>query len=161
MDYLIINAARSVHTKAARVASPHRKGLCQFVCNNRYRLVRNRAVKVPEEVVLECLAELKREVKNGRIVVKTTDGRPLDLETFALGAAPASEGPPPNPPLDSAANDQNPEPFLPPAYPGDEPPVENLEDLMVGSDSAEEEDFPTLPMAPQGKAPKGGKHGRR
>jgi hypothetical protein len=159
MEYLIYNAARNVQTKAARLASPHRRGLCQFVCNNRYRLTRNRAVKVTEEVVRECLDELKREVKNGRIVVRSTDGRPLDLETFTLGPAPAPEGPPPDPPIDSAANDLNPEPFLPPAFAGDGPPPEDLEEIMVPDDSAEEEEVP-IPSAPSGKSGKGGKHRR-
>jgi hypothetical protein len=66
---------------------------------------RGRATIVSEEVIKKHIVELKQGVADGRIIVTTLGGQPVDLATMT--AAPVPTTPPkPNVRLDSAANDK-------------------------------------------------------
>ena len=102
--YQVHNACRSVHTRTTRMTNPVHGGLLQYI-GGTHRLVRGVPLNFTEEQLLQYMDELKALHAQGMIVVKTLDGRVVDLDT--LVPAPEKPTPPlPNPLLDSIQNDE-------------------------------------------------------
>jgi hypothetical protein len=106
MEYMIHSTARSRHTRAQRAALPQNPRMKQYVGHEQRRLIRGQPILVTEEVLKKNLGELRTKQANHMIEVRTRDGRLVDLETLAPGAAIALP-PQARQPLDSLANDRN------------------------------------------------------
>lgn len=109
------NTARSVSTRVQRAtAGVRRKN--QALGGGELRLIRNRPTELHKELFFRHLNELRQLAKEGRVEVRTRDGRLIDLLTMEVGPAPVVP-PLPNPPLDSIKNDRIPGAALP-QFPG-------------------------------------------
>lgn len=113
-DFLFIHSeVRSVTNRTVRARNPTRHRFKQYLFGDpSKRLIRNRPLRVPTEVVLANLSELMAKESCGMLSVRTADGRRLNLSalTQSTPRAPVLEpprpsAPPPHPPLDSIAND--------------------------------------------------------
>lgn len=164
-QYVIHNAARSVHSRTARAQGASHRGLKQHVLDTQKRLVRGRPLTISEEELKRNLPELKKKAAQGLIHVKTTDGRHVNLDTLEAGPAPAP-APKPNPPLDTVARDQQhvgeergvfPEgPFIPhggggESKPAEEAPEPTAADFNLPSDTATVDDHSTSEKKAGGK----------
>jgi hypothetical protein len=106
MDFHVINTSRGRANRTLRAQQPSRVRYKQYLGSEQLRSVRCRPLVVSAEWVEKNLEELKKKSAIGAIEVRTPDGRLVDLSTLEAAPAPA-EVPQPNPPLDSAANDEN------------------------------------------------------
>lgn len=176
MDFLVHNGSRTKTNRALRARSPEHGGFKHYVFNNTQRLISARPLLVTEEKLKQHLEELKEKQAKGLLYVTTPQYEVVDLDTLSIIAAPAPEGPKPNPPLDSAARDKQvgwalnsiPQEVPPPAefvMPVNAPvaALENpiaevavvepelaLVDAIVPADKVD-----TTPQSPQGKQKKG------
>lgn len=109
MHFQIHNGSRDPQTRITRAQRPAHGGLKQFILNGTRRLLRGRPVTVTLELLTQHIEELRAKEKEGTLYVTTLDGRVVNLYDDRLPAAkaPPAANPRPNPPLDSAANDDN------------------------------------------------------
>jgi hypothetical protein len=107
VQYLLRNVTRSRTNRTARVAVPGRIPFVQRLAGGRIIVRRARPARISEAVLKENLAEIAKLVDLHTIEVTTLDGKVVSLETFGVVKQAAPASPLPNPPLDSAKNDQN------------------------------------------------------
>lgn len=175
MDFLVHNGSRAKANRTLRAKSPEHGGFKHYVFNNTQRLISARPLLITEEKLKQHLEELKEKQSKGLLYVTTPQLEVVDLETLSVVAAPAPEGPKPNPPLDSAANDKpvgwavNSVPQEPPppaefTMPVDAPtaaienPVAEVAAALepeVAPEPAPAPAIDTSPQTPQGKQKKG------
>lgn len=152
-DVLVIRSqVRRQATRTTRARSPSRHRFKQFLFGDpSYRLVRNSARQVPTTKVLAHVNELIEQEAAGLLSVHLIDGRRLNLALFRSGlveveAAPLP-APPPNPPLDSAANDSASgipmTTFIDGSFPGD-PVAENTLQQMLKDKASEQGHLPVV-----------------
>lgn len=101
-----------VHSTIKTRGNPTVRRKVQFVGSQQTRLLKKRPLQITEEQLLKDLAEYTAKEKKGLLVVKTRDGRKVDLLNIKTGEPiPTEEATPTpplaHPPLDSAANDIN------------------------------------------------------
>jgi len=141
-------------TRTTRARAPSRHRFKQFLFGDpSYRLVRNGERQVSSEKVLANLNELIDKEAQGILSLHFIDGRRLNLELLKGGlvevSVPALPAPLPNPPLDSAANDDpsgNPMPtFIDGTYPGDPVAAATLEQMLKDK-AAEQGELPGDPF---------------
>jgi hypothetical protein len=150
-DVLVVRSqVRRTNTRTARARAPSRHRFKQFLFGDpSYRLVRNGERQVVSTKVLSNLDELIDKEAQGLLSVHFIDGRRLNLELLKGGLleveAPSLPAPLPNPPLDSAANDDpsgNPIPtFIDGTYQGDPAAAATLEQ-MLRDKAAEQGELP-------------------
>lgn len=103
--FFIHNTVRSRHNRTQRAQAPTHRGMKQHI-GGTHRVIRGRALALTEDLLRLHLEEIKTKQEQGLIVVKTGDGRLVDLRTLApVAALPVSE-PLPVPVLDSIQNDK-------------------------------------------------------
>lgn len=107
VQYLLTNVTRGRNNRTARVAVPGRIPFVQRIAGGRIIVRRARPARITEAVLKANLPEIAKLVALQTIVVKTLDGKVVDLETLGVAKTVAPPSPPPNPPLDSAKNDKN------------------------------------------------------
>lgn len=105
--YVLESTTRSRHNRTKRASVPGRQSFVHRIAGGRILVRRARPARISEAVLLAHLDEIKLAVSRHHLVVKTLDGRPVDLATLTAGASAAAASPRPNPPLDSAKNDKN------------------------------------------------------
>lgn len=105
MYYNVHNSTKDPALRTLRASRPTHDGHKQFITKAQIRLIRNRPVRLSEEQLLSNLAELKEKAAQGLLVVKTIDGRPVNLDTLTPGVKAVPADVRPNPPPDSVAND--------------------------------------------------------
>jgi len=104
--YVLKSVVRGRGNRAARMVAPGRQPFVQKLAGGSITVRRARPARITEAALKLHLAEIKKAVSNHQLVVTTTAGAVVNLETF--GVAPLVPAPPlPNPPLDSAKNDKN------------------------------------------------------
>jgi hypothetical protein len=104
--FLLKSATRDRTNRTARVAQVGRRAFVQRLAGGTILVRRARPARISEAVLLANIEEIKKAVSEYRIVVTTPAGQAIDLSTLEAAPLGASK-PPPNPPLDSAKNDQN------------------------------------------------------
>lgn len=103
----IHSLVRSTETRLQRAQAPSRHRFKQLLGGGLIRLVRRRPVPVAKALVLRLLPELVQKEKEGLLKVTTPDGRRVDLSTLKPAEPVKTAAPKPQPPLDSAENDQS------------------------------------------------------
>lgn len=104
MSYVVHSTVRSVHTRTQRAAAPIHYRRSQFILDSQRRLMPGRPVTISQADLERNLVHLQELQALGIALVKTVDGRLMDLSTLQpVSALPAP--PLPHPPLDSAKND--------------------------------------------------------
>lgn len=147
---VVRSQVRRIATRTTRARSPSRHRFKQFLFGDpSYRLVRNGERQVATSKILANLNELIDKETLGLLSVHFIDGRRLNLE-FLKGGLVEVEAPPlpalpPNPPLDSAAND---DPsgipmttFIDGTFPGDPAAATTIEQMLKDK-AAEQGDLP-------------------
>lgn len=104
--YKIHSMVRKVQTRLQRAKAPSRHRFVQRFGGGSITVRRARPATVTEDKLMAHLEELKKAVKEGRIVVKTPTHEVVDLETMSTAPAPATDSPKPAPPSDTAAADK-------------------------------------------------------
>lgn len=160
-DFQLHSGVRKRHTRLKRVLAPTHAALVQHIGGLIVR--RTRPVRISEAKALEILPQLKAAEAEGRLELRTMDGRLVDLESMQ----PVVEVTPspllPHPLLDSAARDKPSGIPMPAYYEGtgqvsgtakpslitdSEKDGEDQEsDEDDGEDDTEEQDVPTNPDA--------------
>jgi hypothetical protein len=102
----IHNLTRSVSTRLQRAKAAQRPRFKQLLGGGIVRLVRGRPVPITKPMVERLLLELIQKEKEGILKVTTPDGRLVDLSTLKPLEDKKVAPPKPEPPLDSAANDE-------------------------------------------------------
>jgi hypothetical protein len=104
--YLLKNVSRGRGNRIERKSQPGRRPFVQRFAGGNIVVRRARPARISEAALLANLGAIKKAVAAHQIVVTTSAGDIVDLETFQVTPqVPAS--PVPNPPLDSAKNDKN------------------------------------------------------
>mgnify|MGYP001614664340 CR=1 FL=1 len=104
--YVLKSVVRGRGNRAARMVAPGRQPFVQKLAGGSITVRRARPARITEAALIRHLAEIKKAVAAHQLVVTTTAGAVVDLDTFEV--APLVPAPPlPNPPLDSAKNDKN------------------------------------------------------
>ena len=107
--FYVQNTVRRVATKAQRRAAPGRQKFTQRVGGGDVLVRRNRTATVTESKLRLHLADFKRRVAMGALLVTDSVGNPIDLDTFEATPAPATlANTKPQFPLDDVRNDPNP-----------------------------------------------------
>lgn len=102
----IHNLTRSVSTRLQRAKAAQRPRFKQLLGGGIVRLVRGRPVPITKPMVERLLLELIQKEKEGILKVTTPDGRLVDLSTLKPLEAKKVVPPKPEPPQDSAENDE-------------------------------------------------------
>ncbi len=105
-QYRIHNIVRKVEGRLTRAKQARRTRMNMLLGGGLLRIPRNRHVTVAEPMVRRLLAELIKKESAGGLKVTTLDGRRVDLKTLKPLEQVKKAAPPPNPPLDSAADDK-------------------------------------------------------
>jgi len=104
MSYMVHSTVRSVHTRTKRAAAPIHYRRSQFILDSQRRLMPGRPVLISQADLEKNLVHLRELQELGIALVKTVDGRLVDLDS--LTPVPSIPTPPlPSPTLDSAKND--------------------------------------------------------
>lgn len=103
-DYYVHSGVRKRHTRLKRMQAAQHPALVQHIGGLIVR--RSRPVRISETKLAEILPQLHAAHADGRLELRTADGRLVDLKTLAPLSPPETSKPLPNPPLDSAANDK-------------------------------------------------------
>jgi hypothetical protein len=101
--YFIHSAVRKRHTRLARMKSPKHHDLVQRIGGLVIR--RSRPIHVPVDKLEQILPELRQAHAEGRLELRTADGRLVNLHTGEIGLN-HPVPPLPNPLPDSAARDK-------------------------------------------------------
>lgn len=115
-DFYVHSGVRKRHTRLKRMQASTHPALVQHIGGLIVR--RSRPVRISEAKVAEILPQLQQAHAEGRLELRTPDGRLVDLQSLAPVTAPEVSRPLPNPPLDSAANDKPTGAQLPAYYEG-------------------------------------------
>jgi hypothetical protein len=172
-DFFIHSGVRKRHTRLKRMLAPTHAALVQHIGG--FIVRRNRPVRISADRVLPILDELQKAEREGRLELRTGDGRLVDLERLAGSLAkgqvpidtdddfetketatvnvdevaePPRVSPPlPQPPLDSAANDKPAGQHMPPYYEGTGVMADAETPVVLG------EQDPVAPPAPTEEEP--------
>lgn len=107
ITFLLKSAVRDRTNRTARVVNAlGRVPFVQRIAGGTIIVRRARPARISEAALLANIEEISKLVAQHRLIVTTMDGRVVSLETLQ-GAPKAPASPLPNPPLDSAKNDQN------------------------------------------------------
>jgi hypothetical protein len=134
--YKIHNMSRSIETRSLRAASTAVRAPKKLLLGGgTVRVVRGRPATVTEAVLRRMQPELIKREGRGELKVTNAHGLRVDLTTLKPMEAPPVAPPKPNPPLDSAADDNKyPIGEDMPQHPGGAGRNENLEvPAVVGS----------------------------
>ncbi len=104
--FQIHSLVRSVETRHHRMLSPERHRFSMLLGAGLLRVIRKRPTTVTRGMIERLLPELMEKEKRGMLMVTTLQGQRVDLSTMQAVAGPPATPPMPEPPLDSAANDE-------------------------------------------------------
>jgi hypothetical protein len=148
--YYIHSTVRARHTRLARMRAPKHHDLLQHIGGLRVR--RTRPVHVPKEKLMEILPQLQKAHAEGRLELRTEDGRLVDVHTGQILGKHPMPGVQPHPLLDSAARDK-PTGHKTPLYYGGDPLMDpSKRPSILGDDEdedEEDEDTGTIPPVRQ------------
>ncbi len=137
-QYFIHSTVRARHTRLKRMKAPQHAALLQHIGGLRVR--RKRPVPVTMEKLGEIIHELRKAHADGRLELRTADGRIVDLYTGEpQGPAPVPR-PVPGAPLDSAAMDKPAGIPLPVYHEGAPLGAPGKRPAVIPDDDAEDED---------------------
>ncbi len=144
--YHIHSMVRSQETRAQRAASPTRRRMNLLLGGGILRVMRGRPTPVAEPLLIRLRAELIEKEGHGLLKVTTLAGLRLNLTTLKPAEDMPATPPLPDPPQDSAENDEN---F------GGEGVGQSMPTLEGGKAPAEELPLPEVAVAdiPEGKDP--------
>jgi hypothetical protein len=139
VKYFIHSTVRARHTRLKRMKAPVHAALLQHIGGLRVR--RKRPVPVTEEKLGEIIHELRKAHVDGRLELRTADGRIVDLHT----GEPQGPAPVPRPVAgalpDSAARDKPAGIPLPVYYGGAPLGVPGKRPAIIPDDNEEDEDW--------------------
>lgn len=104
--YRIHSLVRKVQTRLQRAKSPSRHRFVQRFGGGSITVRRARPATVTEDKLLANLDELKKAVRDGRVIVKTPTHEVVDLDTMSASPQPSKDSPKPKPPEDTASADK-------------------------------------------------------
>jgi hypothetical protein len=141
--YRIHSLVRATETRLQRMQAAVHHRFVQRFGGGSITVRRARAATVTRVLLDRHLAEIKKAVAEGKVVVKTMTGEVVDLDTFKVVSPAQVSAPLPHPPLDSAAKDvtfphgvgQKIEQFEGGGAEGDNPPL-NIQQPFTSDDQA-------------------------
>lgn len=105
--FQIHSTVRSVHTKHMRALSAERHRSSMLLGGGLLRVIRKRPTTVTRGMIVRLLPELMEREAKGMLMVTTQSGLRIDLATMKPIEGLPPVVPMPDPPMDSAANDEN------------------------------------------------------
>jgi hypothetical protein len=104
--YQIHSLVRKVETRHHRMLSAERHRFSMLLGGGLLRVIRRRPTTVTKGVIEKLLPELLEKEKRGMLMVTTLQGQRIDLTTLKAIEGLPPVAPMPEPPLDSAENDE-------------------------------------------------------
>lgn len=104
--FKVHSMVRDIATRNQRMKAAAHHRFVQRFGGGRITVRRARPATVTKAMLMAHLAEIKKAVAEGKVIVKTLTGAVVDLETLQAEPQALVSKPLPNPPADSVKNDQ-------------------------------------------------------